>query len=94
MEPVRSEALDQAFRALADDTRRRIWTILGDRPGASTSELTSAFPSLTRWAVMKHLSVLRDAELVQTLPEGRSRRHYRIETGLDEARAWLGTSTS
>lgn len=92
MEPAQTEALDQAFRAFGDDTRRRIWAILGERPGASTSDLTSAFPQLSRWAVMKHLGVLRDAELVQTLPEGRSRRHYRVETGLDALRRWLETT--
>jgi DNA-binding transcriptional ArsR family regulator len=91
MEQSDREALDRAFAALSDATRRRIWTILGEHPGASTSELTAAFPLLSRWAVMKHLRTLRQADLVQTLPEGRSRRHYRVDTGLDEARAWLRT---
>ena len=83
------EAVDRTFRALADGTRRRIWTILRDRPGSTTSELTAAFPLLSRWTVMKHLTVLRDAELVQPLPDGRSRRHYRIEPGLEVVRQWL-----
>jgi DNA-binding transcriptional ArsR family regulator len=91
MERDRSEALDRTFGALSDATRRRIWRILGEHPGASTSELSAAFPLLSRWAVMKHLRALREADLVQTLPEGRSRRHYRVDSGLDEARAWLRT---
>ena len=89
MEMHDTEALDRTFRALGDDTRRRIWIMLGQRPGASTSDLTATFPLLTRWAVMKHIAVLREAELVQTLPDGRSRRHYRAERGLDAVRAWL-----
>jgi DNA-binding transcriptional ArsR family regulator len=44
---------------------------------------------MTRWAVMKHLAVLRGAELIQTLPQGRRRRHYRDERGLQPLRDWL-----
>jgi predicted transcriptional regulator len=86
---VDNPALDRTFRALADETRRHLWTILGARPGATTSGLTVAFPLLSRWAVMKHLGVLRDAGLVQSLPDGRARRHYRIEAGMDGPRAWV-----
>ncbi len=93
MEPTPAEALDRVFRAFGDDTRRRLWTIIGERPGSSTSDLTAAFPHLSRWAVMKHLGVLRDAELVQTLPEGRSRRHYHAKTGLEAVRSWLETAS-
>ena len=89
MEPTESEALDRVFRALGDETRRRIWLVLGDQPGASTSQVAAAFPSLSRWAVMKHLAVLRDADLVQTLPQGRRRCHYRIDRSLDGLRDWL-----
>lgn len=88
LEPV---ILDSVFHALADETRRRILALLGERPGSSTTELTAAFPQLSRWAVMKHLTVLRDAELIQTLPEGRRRRHYRSRTRLDVAVEWLAT---
>lgn len=92
MEPTEIERLDRTFRALGDETRRQIWSLLGRRPGASTAELTAAFPLLSRWAVMKHIGVLRDAELLQTLPEGRQRRHYRSDPGLDAVRAWLSAS--
>jgi DNA-binding transcriptional ArsR family regulator len=43
--------------------------------------------------VMKHLAVLRDAGLVQTLPEGRRRRHYRVERGLEPLRKWMAEDT-
>lgn len=89
MEPTSSEALDRAFGALSDQTRRRIWFLLGERPGASTSDLTSAFPLLSRWAVMKHLDVMRQAELVQTMPEGRQRHHFRAEHGIEGVLDWL-----
>jgi predicted transcriptional regulator len=89
MDTPKKDHLDRAFRALGDETRRHIWRILGERPGASTTDLTTAFPRLSRWAVMKHLNVLREAELVQTLPQGRQRHHYRVERSLEVVRAWL-----
>ena len=84
-----AEHLDRAFRALADETRRGLWARLGQRPGATTTELASAFPRLSRWAVMKHLRVLREAGLVQTLLRGRQRCHFRVDRGLDEVRDWV-----
>lgn len=92
MDGPEGELLDRRFRALGDPTRRRIWRLLGESPGASTSRLGGAFPGLTRWAVMKHLHVLREAGLIQTLPEGRQRRHYRDERALDDLRAWLASA--
>jgi DNA-binding transcriptional ArsR family regulator len=81
--------LDGIMRALADPTRRRIFILLGRRPGLTTSQMTSLIPGMTRWGVMKHLNVLRDAGLLQTFPEGRRRRHYREATSLAALRDWL-----
>jgi DNA-binding transcriptional ArsR family regulator len=87
-----SVALDRICHALADATRRAIWARLGSHPGSTTAELASASPSITRWTVMKHLAVLRDAGLIQTLPEGRARRHYRDPRALAPLRDWLGAT--
>jgi DNA-binding transcriptional ArsR family regulator len=89
MEPSNASQLDQAFRALADETRRSIWLELGRQPGLTTAELAARRTRLSRWAVMKHLAVLRDAGLIETLPEGRRRRHYRDERGVQALRRWL-----
>jgi predicted transcriptional regulator len=89
MDPSETEALDRSFRALGDATRRQLWMLLGERPGATTMELAAAFSRLSRWAVMKHLSVLRDAGLVQTLPRGRQRCHFRVESSIEPALAWF-----
>jgi hypothetical protein len=70
-----------------------LWQLLGERPGATTMELVNALPRLSRWGVMKHLAVLRDAGLVQTLPRGRQRCHYRDERALDRVRAWIDDAT-
>jgi len=92
MSPTEADALDRVFRALADRTRRSIFTTLGKHPGSTTSELAATIPQLSRWAVMKHLEVLRQAGLVQTLPRGRERCHFRVEETLSAAAGWLQAS--
>jgi DNA-binding transcriptional ArsR family regulator len=76
------------FAALADPTRRRIVEILALQRSVTTNELAVMFP-VTRWAVMKHLTVLRAAGLVQTMPEGRRRLHFLEQRRLEAVRAWL-----
>jgi DNA-binding transcriptional ArsR family regulator len=76
------------FSALADPTRRRIVEILALQRSVTTNELAVMFP-VTRWAVMKHLTVLRAAGLVQTMPEGRRRLHFLEQRRLEAVRAWL-----
>jgi len=63
---------DQIWKALADRTRRTILDFLraGPRP---TTDIVDQFPDLSRFAVMKHLDVLRQAALVVTREEGRRR---------------------
>jgi DNA-binding transcriptional ArsR family regulator len=89
MDPASTDELDVTLRALADPTRRQIIELLGRQPGLTTSQLTSRVLGMTRWGVMKHLAVLRDAGLVQTLHEGQRRRHYREMTALAAVNAWL-----
>ncbi len=60
-------------------------------PGITTGKLALRTPSVTRWAVIKHLNVLRGAGLIQTMATGRSRRHYAESAALDPLRHWLST---
>jgi len=62
--------LDIVFKALADDTRRQILDLLRQGP-RRTTEIVEAFPRLSRFGVMKHLGVLKEANLVTTRSEGR-----------------------
>jgi DNA-binding transcriptional ArsR family regulator len=64
--------LDVVWKALSDPTRRSILDLLRKGP-RSTTEIVEHFPDLTRFGVMKHLGVLRDAGLVQDRWEGRRR---------------------
>ena len=64
--------LDQIWKALADETRRTILDFLRSGPKTTTA-IVEQFPDLSRFAVMKHLDVLRQAALVVTREEGRQR---------------------
>lgn len=63
------------FKALGDDSRRKLLDLLFIRQGRSLSELEEHLP-MTRFGVMKHLKVLKAAGLVTTRKEGRATLHY------------------
>lgn len=64
--------LGHVWKALADPTRREILDLLRGGP-RRTTEIVDQFPRLSRFGVMKHLDVLREAGLVNTRSEGRRR---------------------
>jgi DNA-binding transcriptional ArsR family regulator len=64
--------LDGVWKALSDPTRRAILDFLRTRT-RTTTEIVEAFPHLTRFGVMKHIEVLRQAQLVHTREVGRQR---------------------
>lgn len=67
-----ADNLDPVWKALSDPTRRAILDFLRDCP-RTTTEIVEPFRHLTRFGVMKHLDVLREAHLVQTREAGRQR---------------------
>jgi DNA-binding transcriptional ArsR family regulator len=67
-----TDDLDIVWKALSDPTRRAVLDLL--RKGSkTTTEIVEMFPDMTRFAVMKHIEVLRNAGLVNTREEGRQR---------------------
>ena len=68
----KEESLDQVWKALSDPTRRTILDVLRDRP-RTTTEIVERFSQLSRFGVMKHIEVLRQAQLVSTREAGRQR---------------------
>lgn len=70
--PAAQDKLDPVWKALSDPTRRAILDLLREHPH-TTTEIVRAFPHITRFGVMKHLDVLREAQLVQTREAGRQR---------------------
>jgi len=67
-----ADQLDPVWKALSDPTRRAILDFLRDRT-RTTTEVVESFPHLSRFGVMKHLEVLRQAQLVKTREAGRQR---------------------
>jgi DNA-binding transcriptional ArsR family regulator len=67
--------MDRVFAALSHTSRREMLDHLRDTPGLSVGELASRF-DVTRIAVMNHLKVLQEAQLVISEKDGRSRRLY------------------
>ena len=70
---------NQAFRALADETRREILRLLRDGPltsGDIANRFDSSWPTVSR-----HLAVLRDAGLVATERRGQEIR-YELDTSV------------
>ena len=67
--------MDTVFKALADPARRTLLDALRQKDGQTLQELTELL-DMTRFGVMKHLSVLEDANLVVTHKKGRFKYHY------------------
>lgn len=80
---------EQAFDALGDPTRRRVFHLLrgGER---SVGDIAAQLP-VSRPAVSQHLRVLKEAELVTDRPEGVRRLYSVRRTGLEALRAELET---
>jgi len=72
---MKPESLDAVFHALAHKTRRRILDIVKDRPGCTVGEICREF-DVSRIAVIKHITVLTDANLLITEKVGRRKTVY------------------
>ena len=79
--------IQNTLRALSDPVRREILELL--RPGRlSAGEIAEKFP-ISGAAVSKHLSVLKDADLIRDSREGKF-IFYELNTSvLEEVMLWL-----
>jgi DNA-binding transcriptional ArsR family regulator len=81
------ELIDQALKALAEPRRREILQLVAHDELAA-GEIAAAF-EVTRTAVSQHLTVLKNAELIDERRDG-TRRLYRARPdGLDALRRFL-----
>jgi len=84
------DALDRAFVALADRTRRGVVERLRAGPcraGALAAALAASAPALTR-----HLRILRDSELVEEQPDpddGRARVYSLRQEAFGRLQHWV-----
>jgi DNA-binding transcriptional ArsR family regulator len=80
-------ALDAAFSALADPTRRAILARLA-KGEATVTELAKPF-EMTQPAVSQHLKVLEDAGLIVRRVEGARRPRRLAKAGIEAMDKWL-----
>jgi DNA-binding transcriptional ArsR family regulator len=82
------DPVDAVFSALADPSRRFVLQTLATRGTATTTELASGLP-VTRQAVAKHLTALREAGLVAATRAGRETKYELTPAPLTSAADWL-----
>ena len=82
-------AVDDVFKALADESRRVLLDRLHARNGQTLGELCDGL-DMTRQAVTKHLGILEAAKLVVTVKRGREKLHYLNPVPIHEiAQRWI-----
>jgi len=67
--------MDKIFKALSDKSRRQILDLVKNKPGINVNELTEYF-EFSRFAVMKHLKIMEDAELIISQKSGKNKLLY------------------
>jgi DNA-binding transcriptional ArsR family regulator len=76
------------FGALADPTRRALLSTIADQRSATATELASELP-ISRQAVLKHLTALADAGLLDRERSGREVRYRVTPEPLSDAVSWM-----
>jgi DNA-binding transcriptional ArsR family regulator len=76
------------YDALADPTRRKLLRMLADVEELPLHEITVHF-QMGRTAVSKHLSILKDANLLIARKVGRETRYRLNATPLKEVQDWV-----
>lgn len=88
--------MDSIFNALGDPTRVAIVVELADRDRQSLFELCTRLLDahglgMSRQAIAKHITVLREAGIVTVEQVGRTSVHTLDRRALARARQWLST---
>ncbi len=82
------DPLGEIFSALADPHRRFVVETLASRGTATPTELAADLP-VTRQAVTKHLTALREAGLVEATRSGRETRYSLTPAPLAAVTGWI-----
>ena len=81
--------MDAVFKALADESRRKLLDELRKNNGQTLTQLCE-YLDMSRQAVTKHLRLLEEANLVVVLWRGREKLHYLNPTPIHEiAERWI-----
>lgn len=76
------------YGAIADPTRRKLIRLLADKDELPLYEMTPHF-DIGRTAVSKHLTILKEADLVTNRKIGRETRYRLNAAPLKEVKDWL-----
>ncbi|HKO27448.1 MAG TPA: metalloregulator ArsR/SmtB family transcription factor [Solirubrobacteraceae bacterium] len=76
------------FGALSDPNRRALLSAIAAHPAATATQLAAELP-ITRQAVVKHLSALTEAGLLDRTREGREVRYQFTPGPLSDAVDWM-----
>lgn len=79
--------LQQTLKALADPTRREILNLL-KKGKLSAGEITEQF-DITAAAISRHLSVLKDADLIEDTRDGKYIFYELNASVLEEIMLWI-----
>ncbi len=81
---------DKIFKALADNSRRKLLDRLRNKGGLSLGELCEKH-DMSRQAVTKHLTLLEAANLVVIKKQGREKLHYLNPAPINDIYTrWIG----
>lgn len=75
------------FQAIADPTRRQVLQLLAEKE-MPISKITAQFP-VSRTAIVKHLQILTEAELIQGQKVGREKIYRLQPESFSELKQWL-----
>tara|TARA_R110000868_G_scaffold304934_2_gene566070 strand:- start:506 stop:895 length:390 start_codon:yes stop_codon:yes gene_type:complete len=84
---MNNDAVQGAFRALADPTRREILLLLSE-DDMTIGDVAKRF-EITRAAVKKHLIILQEGRLISVQPRGRQRINRLEPLALKRVSDWL-----
>lgn len=81
--------MEYVFKALADQSRRRLLDSLRNEDGQTLNDLCRHL-DMSRQAVSKHLHILIEANLIVPLKDGRFKKHYLNPVPIQEiADRWI-----
>ncbi|HJS97120.1 MAG TPA: helix-turn-helix transcriptional regulator [Solirubrobacteraceae bacterium] len=86
--PSPDDRAGAVFGALSDPTRRALLAAIAAHPAATATELAAELP-ISRQAVVKHLSALSAAGLLDRTRDGREVRYRFTPAPLSDAVDWM-----
>ena len=88
--PSTQDRAGAVFGVLSDPTRRTLLSAIAQQPDATATQLAAELP-ISRQAVLKHLTALADAGLLDRERSGREVRYRVTPEPLSDAVSWMAS---